>query len=199
VIFTTVAGEEQGLYGSTFLTDHLTAQGTDNQGSLTFFAVSIQLTCIGMVNNDIVSSPKAETESSVHFSIHLFTQGTPKFESPTVLTTQFANGGEADSPARQLALLVSAVSQISATNNENVYVFARAGWIIYGGDYESFLADGRSAIRSRQPCQDVRVENMMQFGELYKPARVGRVNIAALYSLEGAPGTSRMQPYPFPP
>jgi hypothetical protein len=202
VIFTAVAGEEQGLYGSAFLSYYLAAQGTDIQGNPIFSLLVFQLTCPGMLNNDIVGSPKAETGASDPFSIRLYAQGTPTSESPAVSAARLANGGEADSPTRQLARFISTVSQNSATHNMNVHVITRVDRFLRGGDHEPFLANGWPAVRFTEPeedfrhqHQDVRVEDGMQFGDLIEfvdldfTARVGRVNIAALYSLANAPGT----------
>jgi len=187
VVFMAVAGEEQGLYGSTFYANTLKSQGADVQG---------------MLNNDIIGSSTAETGESDPFTIRLYSQGTPTTESAAQTSLRRANGGEADSPARQLARFVQNVAQNSATSSMAVHIVTRIDRYQRGGDHEPFLSNGWPAVRFtesqedfRHQHQDVRIQDGMQFGDLIEfvdleyTARVGRVNLAALYSLANAPGT----------
>lgn len=86
----------------------------------------------------------------------------------------------------------------------NVHVITRVDRFLRGGDHEPFLNNGWPAVRFTEPeedfrhqHQDVRIQNGQQFGDLIEfvdmefTARVGRVNLAALYSLASAPGTPR--------
>ena len=60
IIFAAVAGEEQGLYGSTFLAQQLKDAGADVQG---------------MFTNDIVGSSRGDDGSRDRHSVRLFAQG----------------------------------------------------------------------------------------------------------------------------
>src|SRR5436190_24012425 len=86
VIFTAVAGEEQGLYGSAFQAQQFKAAGLDIQA---------------MFSNDIIGASTAEGARNPHI-VRLFADGVPPTETPAQASTRQAVGGENDSPARQL-------------------------------------------------------------------------------------------------
>lgn len=185
IVFAAVAGEEQGLYGSTFLANQFKAAGVDVQG---------------MFTNDIVGSSTADDGTKDAHDLRLFAQGPPASETPEQLALRLTLGGENDSQARQLARFVTEVAG-SGTTGMNVHVIYRLDRYLRGGDHTGFLADGFPAARFTEPHedfahqhQDVRVEGGKQYGDLPRfcdfafIARVARVNAAALWSLAQAPG-----------
>ncbi|KAF8063190.1 hypothetical protein FPV67DRAFT_232237 [Lyophyllum atratum] len=186
IIFTAVAGEEQGLFGSDFLAKTLKAAGADVQG---------------MLNNDIVGSSTGDDGTKAPNDIRMFAQGIPPTETLAQVTSRVSVGAENDAPARQLGRFVAEVSQNHATDM-NVHITYRPDRYLRGGDHLSFLKQGFPAVRFTEPHenfdhqhQDIRVENGKQFGDLIEfvdfdfVARVARVNGAALWSLAQAPGT----------
>ncbi|KIJ45212.1 hypothetical protein M422DRAFT_30060 [Sphaerobolus stellatus SS14] len=188
VILAAVAGEEQGLFGSTFMAQQLLEQGADVQG---------------MFTNDIVGSSTADDGTKDPFNVRLFAQGIPSSESASTVATRESIGGENDSPARELGRFSAEVATNDATNM-NVRVIYREDRFLRGGDHEPFLDRGFPAARFTEPHenfahqhQDVRVVDGVQFGDLTEfvdfefTARVGRVNLATLWSLAQAPGTPR--------
>ena len=100
IILAAVAGEEQGLFGATFLAGLLKAQGVDVQG---------------MFTNDIVGSSTADDGTRDPFSIRIFAQGMPTTETASQTSTRESVGGENDSPARELGRFVDEVSTNDAT------------------------------------------------------------------------------------
>ncbi len=185
IIFAAVAGEEQGLYGSTFLANELKQAGVDVQG---------------MFTNDIVGSSRADDGTRDPRSVRLFAQGPPPSEDEATRARRLSIGGENDSPARELARLVAEVAG-PTTTGMNVRVIYRLDRYLRGGDHTGFLAAGFPAARFTEPNenfahqhQDVRVENGIQYGDLPQfldygyIARVARVNGAALWSMAQAPG-----------
>ncbi|KAL0264800.1 hypothetical protein SLS55_000753 [Diplodia seriata] len=183
-----VAGEEQGLYGSTYL-----AQSLKNA------SVNVE----GMLNNDIVGSSTGDQGQKDPFTIRLFAQGPPPSESESVASTRLSIGGENDSPARELGRFVSEVSSNDATGMKVAMVY-RLDRYLRGGDQTPFLQQGYPAVRFTEPNenfdhqhQDIRIENGTQFGDLPEfvdydfTARVGKVNLAALWSLSQAPSMPR--------
>ncbi len=88
IVFAAVAGEEQGLYGSTYLAESFRTAGTDVQA---------------MFTNDIVGSPTADDGTRDPRSLRLFAEGVPSDETPEEAAVRRSVGGENDSPARQLA------------------------------------------------------------------------------------------------
>ncbi len=188
IVFAAVAGEEQGLYGSTHLAQVLKASGADVQG---------------MFTDDIVGSSRADDGTRDRRTVRLFAEGVPTSETPAQATVRRAVGGENDSPARQLARFVREVADNGATRGD-VRVIYRRDRYLRGGDQIPFLEQGWPAARFTEPAedfrhqhQDVRVENGVQFGDLPEfcdfdyIATVARVNGAALWSLAVAPGTPR--------
>jgi Zn-dependent M28 family amino/carboxypeptidase len=186
IVFAAVAGEEQGLYGSTFLAQQFAAAGTDVQG---------------MFTNDIVGSSTADDGTRDPRSVRLFVQGVPTSEDPDTTATRLSIGGENDSPARELGRFVTEVAGPTATGMD-VRIVYRADRFLRGGDHLPFLAQGYPAARFTEPNenfahqhQDVRVEDGVQYGDLPEfcdfdyIARVARVNGATLWSLASAPGT----------
>jgi hypothetical protein len=189
VMFVLVAGEEQGLYGSDHLAQELKAAGADVQG---------------MFSNDIIGTGDAHDGTAADpYTVRLFVEGVPTFETPAQTAVRQSTGGENDGPSRQLARLVRDVAENGSTGMR-VRVVWRRDRYLRGSDHISFLLRGYPAGRFTEPRenfahehQDVRVENGVQYGDLARfcdfgyVARVARVNAAALWSLAQAPSTPR--------
>jgi Peptidase family M28 len=188
IVLAAVAGEEQGLYGSTHMAQQFKDAGADVQG---------------MFTNDIVGSSTADDGTRDPHSIRLFAEGVPTDETPEEAAIRQAVGGENDSPARQLARFVSEVADNRFTDM-HVRVIYRRDRFLRGGDDIPFLERGYPAGRFTEPNenfahqhQDVRVEDGVQFGDLPRfcdfgfIARTARVNAATLWSLAAAPGTPK--------
>ncbi|KAK5201120.1 hypothetical protein LTR16_003751 [Cryomyces antarcticus] len=190
MVFGAVAGEEQGLYGSTFM-----AQTYRNA------SVNVE----AMLDNDIAGASVGDKGQKDPYTIRLFAQGTlPNgTESAARAATRLVIGGENDSPARELARYSNEVAANGATGM-NVAIIYRLDRYLRGGDHSSFLSAGYAAIRFTEPNenfahqhQDVRVENGTQYGDLAEfvdydfTARVAKVNMATMWSLANAPGMVR--------
>ncbi|HWH01569.1 MAG TPA: M20/M25/M40 family metallo-hydrolase [Pilimelia sp.] len=188
VVFAAVAGEEQGLYGSTYLAQQYRAAGADIQG---------------MFSNDIVGSSTADDGTRDPYAVRLFAEGVPTAETAEQARVRQAVGGENDSVSRQLARFVDDVASNEATGMR-VRVIYRRDRYLRGSDHIPFLQQGYPAARFTEPNedfahqhQDVRVEDGKQYGDLVEfcdfgyITRVARVNLATLYSLAQGPGTPR--------
>ncbi|KAJ7472162.1 Zn-dependent exopeptidase [Mycena latifolia] len=188
IMFVAVAGEEQGLFGSTFMANTLANASANVEG---------------MLNNDIVGSSTADDGTTDPFNIRMFTQGIPSSETLAEITSRVDIGAENDSPIRQLGRFVVEVSS-NAITQMNVQMVTRPDRFLRGGDHLPFIARGYPAVRFTEPHenfahqhQDVRVVNGVQFGDLTEfcdfnfTARVARVNGVALWSLAQAPGTPK--------
>jgi hypothetical protein len=184
IVFMAVAGEEQGLYGSTFFAQQAKAQGMDVEG---------------MLDNDIVGSSTSDKGRRDPFTVRLFSEGVPTTETPAQAALRQSIGGENDGVSRQLARYIKEVGENSATQM-HVRLIWRRDRYLRGGDQIPFLQQGYPAVRFTEPAenfahqhQDVRVENGQQFGDLLQfvdfayTARVARVNGAALANLAWAP------------
>ncbi|MFF5173434.1 M20/M25/M40 family metallo-hydrolase [Micromonospora sp. NPDC000089] len=188
IVFAAVAGEEQGLYGSTYLAQQLKAAGVDLQG---------------MFTNDIVGSSTADDGTRDPRSVRLFAEGVPTAETPAEAATRQSVGGENDSPSRQLARFVRDVADNGATGMR-VRVIYRRDRYLRGGDHIPFLQQGWPAGRFSEPNEDfahqhqnVRVVDGVQYGDLPEfcdfgyITRVALVNGATVWSLAQGPGTPK--------
>src|ERR1700742_507770 len=198
LVFATVAGEEQGLYGSAFMAAQMAAAGDDVQG---------------MFSNDIVGASQAwdGTRPDPH-TIRLFVEGIPTAVTQAQISLMQSVGGENDGGTHQLARFVTDVAP-SGLTGMNVRVIWRRDRYLRGSDHISFQSHGWPAARFTEARenfnhehQDVRVANGVQFGDLPQfvdfnyTARVAKVNGAALWALATNPSTPKnLQIHTTPP
>ena len=187
IIFLTVAGEEQGLYGSAHFAKMAKAQSWNIEAVL---------------NNDIVGGDRTpgDTKQDAH-TVRVFSEGIPLNASETELKLIRALGGENDGASRQLARYIAGTSKeyIPAKELHPLVVFRRDRYL-RGGDHTSFNEQGFAAVRFTEyrenydhQHQNVRTENGIEYGDLAKfvdydyVANVARMNAATLASLASAP------------
>jgi hypothetical protein len=198
LVLATVAGEEQGLYGSAFMAKQLKAAGADVQG---------------MFSNDIVGASQAwdGTRPDPH-TVRLFVEGIPTAVTPDQIALMQSVGGENDGATHQLARFVTDVAPFALTGM-NIRVIWRRDRYLRGSDHISFQRQGWPAARLTEPREnfnhehrDVEVINGVQFGDLPQfvdynyVARVAKVNGAALWALATNPATPKnLQIHTAPP
>jgi len=187
IIFLTVAGEEQGLYGSAHFAKMSKAVGWELEAVL---------------NNDIVGGDNTpgDSQRNPHI-VRVFSEGVASTATPDELQRIRALGGESDGPSRQLARYVAEVATeyLSAADFHAMLVF-RHDRYLRGGDHSSFNEQGFAAVRLTEyrenynhQHQNVRTENGIEYGDLPKfvdyayTANVARLNAATLGSLASAP------------
>jgi hypothetical protein len=184
IIFLTVAGEEQGLYGSAHFAQMAREQNWNIEAAL---------------NNDIVGGDRSGGQKSG--VVRVFSEGLPKTLDEAQLQQLRASGGEEDSPSRQLARYVAEVAAVYDTDVEPLLIF-RLDRYLRGGDHISFNEQGYAAVRFTEyrenfdhQHQTVRTEKGVEYGDLPKwvdydyVAGVARVNAATLAALASAPAT----------
>jgi len=198
LVFATVAGEEQGLFGSAHMAAQMKAAGADVQG---------------MFSNDIVGASQAwdGTRPDPH-SLRLFVEGIPTAVTSAQISIMQSTGGENDGATHQLARFVTDVAPFGLTGI-NIRVIWRRDRYLRGSDHISFQAQGYPAARFTEPRENfnhehrnVEVINGVQFGDLPQfvdfdyTARVAKVNGAALWALATNPGTPKnLQIHTTPP
>lgn len=189
VILMAVAGEEQGLYGSTGFAKAARAAGMDIEG---------------MITNDIVGNTRAPDGSVHRDRLRLFAEGVPPEKAPSdSLLQALRTGGENDLATRQLARAIEDAA-LAHVKGLRVDVIWRRDRYLRGGDHFPFLDAGYPAVRMTEPVEDwrhqhqtPRVENGVQFGDLPEfvdfeyVAQVARVNAAAIATLASAPAAPR--------
>jgi hypothetical protein len=184
IIFMTVAGEEQGLLGSTYFAEQAKQKHIDVEG---------------MFTNDIIGSSLGGNGVHDPATVRVFSEGVPSNESAEEATTRRGVGGENDSASRQLARFVKEAAQRYVRHMRVMMVYRRDRYL-RGGDHIPFLERGFAAARFTEPNEDyrhqhqnVRIENGVQYGDLPQYddfnyiANVARVNAAALAALALAP------------
>jgi Peptidase family M28 len=189
LVFAAVDGEEEGLFGSTFMAKQMFAAGSDVQG---------------MFSNDIVGASQAfdGTKPDPH-TLRLFLEGVPTNVTSGQISLMQATGGENDGLARQLGRFVVDVAPFELTDM-NVRVIWRRDRYLRASDHVSFQRQGYPAARFTEPRENfahehrnVEVINGVKFGDLLEfvdfdyVARVARVNAATLWALATGPGTPK--------
>jgi hypothetical protein len=176
IVFMAVAGEEQGLYGSTYFAK----QAKEKNWNID-----------AMLDNDIVGNGTN--------TLRVFSEGIPTSESADEARIRRTVGGENDGPSRQLARYIVETAH-KYLPNFKVWMIYRRDRYLRSGDHVPFLDQGYPAVRFTEPNenyhhqhQNVRVEDGVQYGDLPEfdkfayIANVARVNTAALASLALAP------------
>jgi hypothetical protein len=186
IIFLTVAGEEQGLNGSTHFAKMAKEQGWQIEGVL---------------NNDIVggNTTPGDTLQNKNW-VRVYSEGIPSAATDAELRRIKATGGESDSPSRELARYIHGVSETYDFGSFIPKLMFRRDRYLRGGDHISFNEQGFPAVRITEYREDfnhqhqtLRTENGIEYGDLLKfvdfdyVANVARLNAATLASLASSP------------
>jgi len=186
IIFLTVAGEEQGLYGSKHFAEMAKQNGWQIEAAL---------------NNDIVGGNRTpgDTLQNPH-TVRVFSEGVPIAATDKDLKLIRALGGENDSPSRELARTIAEVAQAYMPASFQPTLIFRLDRYLRGGDHISFNQQAFTAVRFTEwredynhQHQNIRVENGIQYGDLPRfvdfdyVANVTRLNAATLAELSSAP------------
>src|SRR5215469_16500088 len=189
IIFAAVSGEEENLFGSSFMAKQMAAAGNDVQG---------------MFSNDIIGTGDAHDGSPPDpFTVRLFLEGIPTNVTPGQISLMQATGGENDGLSRQLGRFVNSVAPFDLTGM-NIRLIWRRDRYLRASDHVSFQGQGYPAARFTEPRenfdhehQNTRVFEGRQLGDLIQyvdfdyVGRVTRVNAAALWSLASSPSTPK--------
>ena len=186
IIFLTVAGEEEGLNGSTHFAKMAKEQGWQLEGAL---------------NNDIVggNTTPGDTLQNKNW-VRVFSEGIPATATDADLRRIKAIGGENDSTSRELARYIHSVSETYDFGQFTPKLIFRRDRYLRGGDHSAFNEQGFAAVRFTEYREDynhqhqnVRTENGIEYGDLLKfvdfdyVANVARLNAATLAALASAP------------
>lgn len=184
LVYAALSGEEQGLYGGRILAAHARAQGWQVQANL---------------NNDIVGNSRGGNGVHDNSTVRVFSEGTKTTETQQQANRRRYNGGEVDSPSRNVARFMAALAE-RHLDNLRVKMVYRTDRYGRGGDQVAFLEAGFPAVRiteanedyTRQH-QDVRVENGVRYGDTIDGvdfdylAQVTRLNVVAMAAMARAP------------
>ncbi|HJY27762.1 MAG TPA: M28 family metallopeptidase [Pyrinomonadaceae bacterium] len=184
IVFMAVAGEEQGLLGSTHFAEEAKKKNWNVDA---------------MFTNDIVGNTLGGNGVRDRGNVRVFSEGVPSNETEAEATTRRSVGGENDSASRQLARFIKEIGDSFVPQFKVMLIYRRDRYG-RGGDHIPFLERGYPAVRFtevneefRHQHQNVRVENGVQYGDLPEfvdfayIANVARVNAASLAALAWAP------------
>ena len=184
IVFAQLSGEEQGLFGGAILARHAKAEGWNLDA---------------VINNDMVGNISGITGVVANNTARVFAPGLPPSTSAAELGRILRNGGELDTPSRQLARYIDKVADTYMPNLdvEIIYRLDRYG---RGGHHTPFFNEGYAAVRlmethedyTRQH-QDLRTENGIRYGDVLEgvnfayAASITALDAATLVSLAWAP------------
>ena len=184
LVYAVLSGEEQGLNGGKVLADYARAQGWFVEAAL---------------NNDIVGNTEGMDGQRNRGHVRVFSEGTRATETPQEADRRRYNGGEVDSPSRNLARFMDSLAEryIPALDVTMVYRTDRFG---RGGDQVRMLEAGYPAVRVTEAVenynrqhQDLRTENGVRYGDTIDGvdfpylANVTRLNAVTMAALAMAP------------
>ncbi len=187
IIFMSVVGEEQGLYGSTNVAKRAKAEKWNVDA---------------MLNNDIVGNTHGmDNDLKDNMHVRVFSEGVPSIAAGNdrMINGLISNGGEDDSPSRELARYIKETAE-RYVDQLDVKLIYRRDRYLRGGDHTSFLKEGFTAVRltemnedfTRQH-QDIRTEKGIDYGDLPDfvdfnyVQKVARMNLSVLANLATAP------------
>ncbi|HEX4511241.1 MAG TPA: M20/M25/M40 family metallo-hydrolase [Burkholderiaceae bacterium] len=184
VVYGVMSGEEQGLFGGQVLAAYAQAQGWRVEADL---------------NNDIVGASRGENGVLDNTHVRVFSEGTKATETPEQANKRRYNGGEVDSPSRNLARFLAQLAERTMPNFHVAMVY-RTDRFNRGGDQVPFLEAGYPAVRFteahedyRHQHQDVRTEGGVAYGDTLDHvdfdylAQVTRLDAMGLAALANAP------------
>jgi hypothetical protein len=184
LVFAALAGEEQGLLGGKILADYAVEKGWNVEANL---------------NNDIVGNTEGIGGARDNTHVRVFSEGTRSTETPEQANRRRYNGGEVDSPSRNLARFMDGIADRYLSNFDVVMVY-RTDRFSRGGDQVEMLKAGFPAVRVTEAVenytrqhQDLRTENGIRYGDTVDGvdfaylAQVTRLNVATMAALAMAP------------
>ncbi|MBU0669372.1 MAG: M20/M25/M40 family metallo-hydrolase, partial [Alphaproteobacteria bacterium] len=184
IVYAALAGEEQGLLGARLLADYAAEQGW---------------TIKAVLNNDMVGANCGSDGYCEPDVVRVFSEGPRADLTDALRAAQRRNGGENDSPGRNLSRFVDGVAERDAAGMQVRQIW-RTDRMGRGGDQIPFLEAGHPAIRFSVSVedydhqhQDLRVEDGVTYGDTVDEmdfaylARVTGLNIEVADRLARAP------------
>lgn len=184
IVYAVLEGEEQGLYGGKVLANYAKSRGWRVEADL---------------NNDIVGNVHGASGVVDRTHVRVFSEGTKSVETPEQANQRRYNGGEVDSPSRNLARFLDGLADRYVKGLDVVMVY-RTDRFGRGGDQTEMLAAGFPAVRVTEAAenydrqhQDLRTENGRAYGDVVSGvdfpylAQVTRLNVVGLAALARAP------------
>ncbi|MEM8899969.1 MAG: M28 family metallopeptidase, partial [Bacteroidota bacterium] len=184
IIYATLSGEEQGLFGGKFMAKQALEQKWD---------------IIGVLNNDMIGNIHGLDGVIDNSSFRIFSEPTPVTETDAQRRRRRFYGGEVDGISRQLARYIARTTETYMTNLKPILIY-RLDRFGRGGHHRPFNDEGFAGIRIMETHehyhrqhQDIRVEDGIEYGDVIEgvnfeyAAKLTAVNAINLASLAAAP------------
>ena len=189
LVYAALSGEEQNLYGGRLLAQYARDQHWQIEADL---------------NNDIIGGTTGDNGVTDASHVRVFSEGTRFTETPEEAAQRRYNGGEVDSPSRNLARYISGLAD-HYVGGLTVRMIYRTDRYNRGGDQVAMLAAGYPSVRFTEAVenykhehQDVRTADGVEYGDLPKfvdfqyLAQVTRLNAVTMAALAMAPAPPAM-------
>lgn len=184
IVYALLSGEEQGLYGAQLLADYAEEQGW---------------TVKAVLNNDVVGNSCGSDGYCDAEHVRVFSEGPRADLTDEVRAAQRRDGGENDSPSRNLSRWLDDLAEGNPAGLDVRQVW-RTDRMGRGGDHIPFLEKGYPAIRFsvavedyEHQHQDLRTEDGVVYGDTIDEmdfpylAKVTQLNVRALDTLARTP------------
>ena len=179
-----VSGEEQGLHGGRIIAQY----AIDNGWNLD-----------AVLNNDMIGNITGVNGVSNNTTARVFSEGTRYVETSDEANQRRFQGGEVDSPSRNIARYVDAMADGYIPNLDTMMIY-RVDRFGRGGHHRPFNEAGFPAVRIMetnenytQQHQDIRVEDGIAFGDVLEhvnfeyAAKLTALNAVTLAAMAWAP------------
>jgi hypothetical protein len=184
IVYATLMGEEQGLYGGKTLANYAKRQGWN---------------VVAVLNNDIIGNSCSSDGVCDSTHARVLSEG-PRSQGEAELAAQTHSlGGENDSPSRNISRYLDSLADRLKIGLDVRQIW-RTDRFSRGGDHIPFLALGFPAARITVAVenynwqhQDLRTENGIRYGDTIDHvdfaylAKMTKLNVAALAAMASAP------------
>jgi len=184
IAYVGLSGEEQGLHGGAILAEFATTNGWNLDAVL---------------NNDMIGNSTGINGVTNNTTARVFSEGTRYLETEAEARQRRFQGGEVDSPSRNLARYIDELADLYIPNLDVMMIY-RLDRFGRGGHHRPFNEAGFPAVRIMetnenytQQHQDIRVENGIAYGDVIEhvdfdyAAKLTSLNAVTLASLAWAP------------
>lgn len=184
IVYATLMGEEQGLYGGKTLADSARQQGWN---------------VIAVLNNDIIGNSCSSDGLCDSTHARVLSEGPRSQGEAELIAATHSIGGENDAPSRNISRFLDSLADRLRIGLDVRQIW-RTDRLSRGGDHIPFLQEGYPAARISVAVenynwqhQDVRTENGIRYGDTIDHvdfaylAKMTKLNIAALAAIASVP------------
>ena len=184
IVYAALSGEEQGLFGGKILAEHALAEGWRIKAVL---------------NNDMIGNITGIDGVTDNSTARVFSEGTRYVETDEEAMTRRRQGGEVDSPSRNLARYIDRMADEFIPNLDVMMIY-RLDRFGRGGHHRPFNERGIPGVRIMETHehyhrqhQDLRTENGIQYGDVIEGVdfdyarKLTALNVVSLAGMASAP------------